>query len=276
MNLPSLREVTAQIEALYPPTLAEDWDTNGLIVGDPDAPVGTICLAVDPVPETVSAALVWEADLLWTHHPLYLRGTSFVSSADPKGSMVANLIRSGCGLYNSHTNADSAHGGVADALAAALGVADCKPIVPAEGDSNLGLGRWGYLDEPVSLGEFARVVAAALPKGPQGILVGGDLNGRVHKVAVSGGAGDGLLDNVRQLGADVFVTADLRHHPASEHLMQGKPYLINGSHWATERLWCDFAAKALQSHLGHTVKIIVLDEVTEPWQQWLPTGGCEQ
>ena len=77
-------------------------------------------------------------------------------------------------------------------------------------------------------------VASALPDSAPGLLVGGDLDATVETVAVSGGAGDSLLDTARDAGADVLLTADLRHHPASEHLEAGRPYLLCGTHWATE------------------------------------------
>ena len=38
---------------------------------------------------------------------------------------------------------------------------------------------------------------------------------------------------------DAYLTADLRHHPASEHLADGGPALLDAAHWATERPWLD-------------------------------------
>ena len=38
-------------------------------------------------------------------------------------------------------------------------------------------------------------------------------------------------------GVDAYLTADLRHHPASEHLAGGGPALLDAAHWATERPW---------------------------------------
>ena len=74
----------------------------------------------------------------------------------------------------------------------------------------------GRLAAPTTLREFAMLVAEALPGSAQGVRIAGDPMGEVSRVAVCGGAGDGLLDAVRASGADVFVTADLRHHVASE------------------------------------------------------------
>ncbi|WP_425567784.1 Nif3-like dinuclear metal center hexameric protein [Nonomuraea dietziae] len=48
-------------------------------------------------------------------------------------------------------------------------------------------------------------------------------------MAVSGGAGDSLLGTARAAGVDVFLTADLRHHPASEFVETGGPALIDAT-----------------------------------------------
>ncbi|OKL47319.1 Nif3-like dinuclear metal center hexameric protein [Boudabousia liubingyangii] len=275
----TLAEVRTILDSLYPPELAEDWDRVGLICGDPAAPVRRILLALDPVQETVSEALTGQYDLLFTHHPLYLRGTSFVPVDDPKGKLIHQLISGGCALFNAHTNADVAQFGVAQALAEAVGLKDSEPLIPSGNDTHPGLGRVGKLPQPIPFREFAQRVANALPAGPQGLLVGGELAAQVQTIAVSGGAGDSLLADARAAGADVFLTADLRHHPASEHLEGGRPFLLCGSHWATEVVWCELAQKALQERFqecGFNIEVVVSKAVTEPWVLWLPTGEGEQ
>ena len=56
-------------------------------------------------------------DLLLTHHPLYLRGTTSVAATTPKGRVVHRLLSAGAALHVAHTNADVADPGVSDALA---------------------------------------------------------------------------------------------------------------------------------------------------------------
>ena len=59
----------------------------------------------------------------------------------------------------------------------------------------------------------------------------------VQTVALCGGAGDFLLDRARAAGADVYLTSDLRHHPASELREHGAPALVDVAHWAAEWTW---------------------------------------
>ncbi len=87
----------------------------------------------------------------------------------------------------------------------------------------------------------------------------------VRTVAVCGGAGDFLLDDVRRSDADVYVTSDLRHHPASEFLEHGGPALVDVAHWAAEWTWLPVVAEKVRQALGDTVDSRVSTICTDPW-----------
>ncbi len=123
-----LADVLATLETHYDPRWAEPWDAVGLVCGDPDADVRRVHVAVDPVPAVVAEAVAAGAQLLVTHHPLFLGGTTTVAATSAKGRVVHSLISGGCALYVAHTNADVARPGVSDALAAAVGVRDAEPL----------------------------------------------------------------------------------------------------------------------------------------------------
>lgn len=268
-------EVETLLRAAAPPELAEPWDSNRLICGDPAEPVRSVLLAVDPVTAVIDEAIDRGVDMVITHHPLFLRGTDTVSAADPKGRSVHRLVRAGIALANAHTTLDSAHGGVAEALADAIGLKDAAVLEPAPADPGLGIGRYADLPEPVTLRALAERAAAALPDSTPGLLLGGDPEALVRRVAVSGGSGQSLLERAREVGADVLLTADLRHHPASEHLEGGRPYLLCGTHWATEWVGLPPLARRLEdgaSAQGRTLAVHVSTVVTDPWTMRLDTG----
>ncbi len=126
----TLADCIRVLESAYDPRWAEDWDAVGLVVGDPAQPVERALLAVDPTPEVAAEAVQLGAELLVTHHPLFLRGVHGVAETTAGGRVVAELIRGGCALYTAHTNADVARPGVSDALAGVLGVHDTEPVTP--------------------------------------------------------------------------------------------------------------------------------------------------
>jgi dinuclear metal center YbgI/SA1388 family protein len=256
------RVVTA-LESRYPPELASDWDAIGLVCGDPAASVSHVLLAVDPVMSVVDEAMDVGADMIVTHHPLFLRGVHSVAPVTPKGRVVHTLIGHGIALYCAHTNADHARPGVSDALAAACGLTTTTAIDPPGGD--VGTGRVGDLETPVTLRELADRLVDSLPATHHGVRVAGDLDSPVRRVAVCGGAGDSLLEIVGD-SADVYVTGDLRHHRAQDHLVATGKALIDVPHWAAEWLWLPDAASALVADLGaDSVATSVSAIDTSPW-----------
>jgi dinuclear metal center YbgI/SA1388 family protein len=365
----------ALLERRYDPRTADSWDRVGLVCGDPDEPVDRVLFAVDPVSAVVDEAIAADAQLVVTHHPLFLSGVHGVAADTYKGRVVHRLVRAGIGLLAAHTNADNARPGVSDAIAAALGIADTAPLEPLEaepdpvdkyvvfvpvGDTQAlidamaaagagqigdydraaffsagtgtfrplaganptigqigqveqveesmlqmvaprrrrahvlaalraahpyeepafdvlpvaevptgrGGGRVGNLPEQMTLAAFAARVAATLPETVQGIRAAGDPDRVVRRVAVCGGSGDSMLRAATASGADVYVTSDLRHHRASEHLESGGCALVDVAHWAAEWMWLPQAAGLLErdaADAGFSLSTTVSTTVTDPW-----------
>jgi dinuclear metal center YbgI/SA1388 family protein len=371
--VPTVADVVSTFDRLYDPARAESWDAVGLVCGDPEAEVRRILFAVDPAGVVADEATTWGADLLVTHHPLYLRPVHGVAATTPKGRLVHHLVRAGVAFHVVHTNADSADPGVSDALAWALGLDDLRPLEPqpveavdklvvfvpeldadrlidalaaagagtigayercawtsagtgtfrpgpeadpaigsvgtiervaetrvemvlpraarsaviaalhaahpyeepaydvyelAQRPGTTGIGRIGSLHRAESLEAFVERVARALPATAAGVRGAGDLDTPVRTVAVCGGAGDPLLDAVRGSGVDAYVTADLRHHPATEVREHGSPALVDVAHWASEWPWLADAAHRLEEELaatGTTVVTRISVIPTDPW-----------
>lgn len=263
----TLREVNTVVERLWPLSGAEDWDAPGLLVGDPDQQVGHVLLAVDAVAATVDEVLEQPDGLLLVHHPLLMRGVTTVAADRYKGSLITRLIRGGGALIAAHTNADVVADGTSDILGQRLGLRGATPIVPAT-DGLTGLGRVGDLPADTTLGVLARALAELLPPTATGVRVSGAYDQPVRRVAVCGGAGDSLLSHATVRASDVYITADLRHHPASEAreqaLLGGGPALIDVSHWASEWLWLEGAAEALRRALPG-LEVRVSEVRTDPW-----------
>lgn len=266
MTQPSVRDVVDALDRRYPREWAEQWDRVGLVLGDFDIPVHIVLCVVDCVPETVDQALAVGANLIVAHHPLLLRPVSSIAPDTYKGRIVHRLIRADVALYAAHTNADVANPGVSDALAARLGLAGLRPLVPSEGAAEgggRGIGRIGTLDEPIPLREFTGLCARSLPLTAAGVRAAGEPGRMIRTVAVCGGAGDGFLAAAKAARVDAYLCADLRHHPVSEYVAERGPALVDVAHWATERPWLDEVAGWLRGQFP--VDAIVSDLDTDPW-----------
>lgn len=263
---PTVRDVVDALDRRYPREWAEQWDRVGLVLGDFTTPVHTVLCVVDCVPETVDEALAVGANLIVAHHPLLLRPVSSIAPDTYKGRIVHRLIRADVALYAAHTNADVANPGVSDALAARLGLAGLRPLVPSEGAAEgggRGIGRIGTLDEPIPLREFTGLCARSLPLTAAGVRAAGEPGRMIRTVAVCGGAGDGFLAAAKAARVDAYLCADLRHHPVSEYVAERGPALVDVAHWATERPWLDEVAGWLRGQFP--VDAIVSDLDTDPW-----------
>ncbi len=285
---PNLAQVVAAFHDLYPPQLAAGWDASGLVCGRTAAPVRHVHFAVDALAATADEAVEHGAGLLITHHPLLLRGAQFIPDTDYKGHVLHTLIEGQCGLLGAHTNADAAIAGVNEALCDALNLTDRTALAEPqtqelEGEEHpVGTGRVGTLPEPLTLRALSERLADALPATAGGLRIAGRPEQRISRVALCGGAGDSLFEAVRSVGADVYITADLRHHPASEfreqELVRGTECaLIDCSHAASESLWLQRAGERLQALLaerGHSITFTVSSLNTDPWDFTVSTGSA--
>jgi dinuclear metal center YbgI/SA1388 family protein len=134
---------------------------------------------------------------------------------------------------------------------------------------NLGGGRVGVLEQPLRLADFAALVDKALPRTEHGVRVSGDPERLIERVAVVGGAGDSEFERVRAAGVDAYVTADLRHHPATEARAYDEgPALVDVAHWASEWPWLKDAERLLTAGLaerGSTVETHISTLCTDAW-----------
>ena len=265
----TVAQVMAAAESMWPSAGAEDWDAPGLVVGDPNQSVNRILLSVDVTSQVLDEAIDGGFDLVISHHPYLMRGVTSLAENTLKGAVVARAIRHGIALFAAHTNADIVHGGVSDTLAAAIGLVDVMPLQPVSEAATIGHGRVGNLPAPMSLAAFAEAVGTVLPATASGLRVAGSRVQQIKRVAVLGGAGDSFLAAAAASGADVYVTSDLRHHPAQDALESagaaGRAFaLIDVPHWAAESLWLRVAEQQLAG-IFEDAQIVVSGLCTDPW-----------
>jgi dinuclear metal center YbgI/SA1388 family protein len=110
-----------------------------------------------------------------------------------------------------------------------------------------GLGRVGRLEEKTTLDDYTARVKEAL--GCDHLRLVGAGSKQVHKIALCGGSGAGLLHAAHRQGADVLVTGDVKYHDArlAEELDIA---LIDAGHFATEKLMVEEVVASLQEAAG--------------------------
>ncbi len=254
-----LSELIRFAETRWPLSEAAEWDNPGLAIGDPASKLTRVLLSVDLTPEVAEEAVLGGFDLIFTHHPYIFRGLQTLSQETVKGRIAVECIRAGVAVYSAHTNADFASGGVSQVLASVIGLRDPRPLTP------IGDGVVGLID-PTSLVEFSRQVARVLPSCAQGILVQGNPESIIQRVGLVAGAGDSYLASAE--GIDLFITSDLRHHPASDFRDSSQnssgAALMNVPHFSAEWPWLNQAAAEMKQQFP-SVEFVVSEINTDPW-----------
>src|ERR687893_330510 len=126
-------QISGVIETIAPSTLAEEWDNCGLQVGDPEAVVNRVLVALTPLPEVFEEAEEKGANFLLFHHTLIFDPLKAVVTSSYPGGLLARAIRNGLAVYAAHTSYDAAPAGVSVALARALGLSDPLRVLSPRG-----------------------------------------------------------------------------------------------------------------------------------------------
>lgn len=126
--MPKVADIIRIIDQMAPRRLAEEWDNVGLHFGNPDWPVSTIFVSLDPTVQAVEAAAAAGADMLVTHHPLIFKPLKQINTGSPAGAVIDFAARNRIAVFCAHTNLDAAAGGINDVLAEKIGMKVTGPL----------------------------------------------------------------------------------------------------------------------------------------------------
>jgi dinuclear metal center YbgI/SA1388 family protein len=259
----TIREIIARLHEHAPLTLAEPWDNAGLLLGDPDREATCILIGLDPTTSLVEEAIALGVDTIITHHPLIFKPLAAINTAEPTGRFIETALSHRISVIACHTNLDSAANGVSDALARAIGLNIVQPLVAgsAADDLHQGLGRIGRFPEAVPSATLLRRLGEALQLSA--LFIAGRLPESISTVALCGGSGSDLAAVAHARGADIYITAEIKHHTARWAEECGF-CLIEGTHYGTERHAVALLADILQAeNIARNWNIVIQQTLTE-------------
>jgi dinuclear metal center YbgI/SA1388 family protein len=240
--LPKTSDVLDLIENIAPKGLAEAWDNPGLQVGSFNQEIKKILMALDPTLEAIRFAVRQRADLLFTHHPLIFPTISQVGSDAYPGDVITEAIKNGISIVAAHTNLDVAPEGINYVLADMLGLKQVEVLEENSLMDGAGLGRLGYLPEPMGILAFLEQAKQTFGcEKPR--LVFSNSDASIHRIAIVGGSGGGLIPLAAKKRADIMITGDIGHH----HALTARSLeiaLMDAGHFHLERAaFCRFAER---------------------------------
>ena len=245
------KDIIKTIEKIAPLGLAYSWDNSGFLCGDINKEVKRVYITLDVNMYTVDEAVKNSADMIISHHPIMFGGIKSVDYCSPQGYVIKRLIENNIALYASHTPMDCAAGGINDALADKVGIINRKILEPNRDFSGCGLGRYGDLDSPVTLAEYAVFIKERLCA--PFVRVCGNTNRLIKRAAVGGGACDDLIPEAIAKGVDVMVTSDMKYHISMDAAESGI-CVIDAGHYYTEVFVIDIFADIIKNCDVKTIK----------------------
>ena len=234
MHTCKVADMEKLVGGIAPYELAEDWDNVGLLLGRAGAEVSRVLVALDLTDGVVAEAKALGAQLIVTHHPVMMSARRRLTDADREGRLLLDLAQGGIAHIAAHTNLDAANGGVNDVLMNLMG---------AEHVRGEGFVRVGDLPEGTT---FASLCERAEKKLHASVRAYGRADTPVRCLCCCSGAGSSEIADAAALGADCFITGEVKHHIALDAMDMGV-CVIEAGHYETENPACEVLANALQN-----------------------------
>ena len=250
-----IKQVLEALERFAPLPLQESWDNAGLQIGLTEAEVSGALLCLDVTEAVVDEAIRRGCNLIVSHHPLLFRGLKQVADMNDVQRTVRRAIKEDICVVSMHTNLDNAQDGVNFKIAEKLTPpltppqkerGETPPLTPPRVERGIkGMGdeqkpgQWVMLtlEAPMESRTFVEYVKERMEA--QCAMCNELLHRPIQKVAICGGAGDFLLDDVIAAGADAFVTGEMHYHQYFGHEQEIQICVIGhyeSEHFTTEVL----------------------------------------
>lgn len=264
MDRNSVREIVFDLETVIPSGLQEEWDNSGLIIGFEDREVHRILTCLELDMRNVEEAISKDVQMVITHHPPIFGGLTGLRTSVPSEAVILELIKNDISVYASHTPFDKIAGGNNDALA---GLLELKNVTDLAGrkvpdvkkmlkePSEMHVGRIGELKKPLPFSQVIDFCCDALLVEPMQLRVVGDLNREITKVGICTGAGAEYALQAERMGAQAFITGDLKYHQAREAAHYGM-CVIDAGHYGTEKIFPAVMKVQLEKFLDPQIEII--------------------
>ena len=230
----TIEDIGKCLDEIAPFAIAESWDNVGLLVGNRSREVQSLLVGLDPTLKLLEEAAAVGADTVITHHPAIFKPIPAIDTAEPSGRFLEKALQKQINVFACHTNFDSIAPGVSDVLAELLGLENTIPLLAdtAQPIDGAGTGRLGHYPQPVERAIFIDKLLNVLKLSS--VQLAGRLPETISSVALCGGSGSNFAEAARNHGADLFITAEIKHSVA-RWAEEADFCVIDGTHYATEK-----------------------------------------
>ena len=254
------------MEEYAPSILKEDYDNVGLMVGDKEAEVTKILIALDCTLDVIREAMDKGCNLILTHHPLLFIKPKTITTDTLIGTKIIELIKNNISVYSSHTNLDSVKGGLNDIAAEILGFTEFKVMEPSKVlsyDKGDGTGRFITFEKSVSLIDLCEKVKKLY--NAECIRYVGEDDKLIKTIAIINGSGEDFFEVCKTLQVDCVITGDTKYHGVQD-MKEHDIAIIDAGHFITEwtpfKIFCEKLKRNIRAS-GYNNDIIVSEQTKD-------------
>ena len=246
-----LKEIYAEIDALYPKRLSDEYvsayggrDNSGILI-DAGKEITGALFSLDFSMGALDAAQAAGANLIVTHHPAIYDPVYRLTADDARGARLLRAVEQGIGVISMHLNFDVASGGIDEHLARALGGTGIIP--PQESLSQGGYGRV-FPVEQTTFAQFVQALKQTLHT-ERVFAYGEERAVRCVASFCGAGADASAIAAAKRGGAQVLVSADIKHNHICDALESGL-CVVQLTHYASENYGFEKIYANLRDKLG--------------------------
>ncbi len=260
----NVHDLLSRINDVLPPSTAMPGDAIGLHIDSTRDTIARCLVCLDVTADVVAEAVSTQCDAIIAFHPLLYRPLPRIDRRDRVGALVADLVRADIALVAVHTTFDTFPQGTNALLAERLDVSIDGVLHTIAAHSNVGLGIIGSFAAPISDNDLAQRLSAVCGSP---VRWTSSATGLIHRVAIVGGSGMSLWDDVVASGVDAFITADVKYHAFMD--ASGRMGVFDPGHFEMEQFVPQGLAHTLLMHIPD-VSFVASGISTNPLRYTMP------
>lgn len=246
--------------AVFPKEDACSWDYTGMFVGNPVEEVRGVAVALDPTISAMKEAVSVGANVLISHHPVFLDPpTCFMPQAiqgQTSGAGVHYALTHGLNCMSFHTACDVSVEGLA-VLPSLLRLNQVGVLDAYSYDSHKGFGALCSVQEELSLQHLSARCVSVFGSFPR---VWGDPSLKLETVVTCGGSAGGILEQCLARSVDCLVCGELKYHDALDAAESGLTIIELGHDISELPLCALLAAEVVKAGISESCVTILNQE----------------
>lgn len=205
MNL-KVSDLIDLLDSEYSFSLQENWDNSGFQIGNLEAEIKGILIALDITIDSINYVVSNNINCIITHHPLFFEKIQYLNVNSEYYKKIELLMNNKINVISIHTPLDIHPNGVNKYLADKCLLNNQEVFVDYKED--YGYGIVGNVENDT----FKNYLIKLKNNFENPLLYFGDIEKSISKVAVLGGSGAFSIKNAVLKKVDLLISSDFKYH----------------------------------------------------------------